>query len=115
MNLLPGLGPEISFRNKGVCDCAVLRSDRTTQIRRTVLRSKGGERKQTVNGSTTRPWLREMVSIAETDSADGRTTVASTGTVIEFAGACLAQQGCCAPQGIAGNITEANRVAATRG
>jgi len=117
MSLLAGRGPELIRADKVLCACDALRSGCKTQIRRTVLGLKAGEKKQMAESSTTRPRLGDILwfSIAETRSADGRTTVVSTGIVVELAGACLAQQGCCASPGIAGNLTVTNRVVANRG
>jgi hypothetical protein len=86
-----------------------------TQIRRTVFRSKGGERKQTTEVSLTRLKPEEGVSetFANACPASGLTTLVSTGMIDGLPGFCLAQHGCCAPQGIAVKLIATNRTGAT--
>jgi hypothetical protein len=70
-----------------------------------------------VEGSTSRlqPGDFWWMQIGEARSIPGRTTLVSTGIVEGLAGACLAQHGCCVPQGMAGKLTVTNRVVTTRG
>lgn len=92
-------------------------AQKKTQIRRTVLRSKGGERKLIAAVSTLRPPPEEGVSVmrANTRSGTGGITLVSTGIVDGFDGVRLAQHGCCSPHGMAVELIARNRIGEIRG
>ena len=73
--------------------------------------------KPTAEGTTIRLSLVERLSagIGEIRSALCRTCLLTIGSVDGFTGLCLAQQGCCAPQGISEDFIATKRAGTTLG
>jgi hypothetical protein len=109
--------PELEPADRSLLVDHIRRRSRQTQIRRTLLRSKGGGRKQIAEVSTVRPGSAEDLSATtlKTGSAVGRTTLASMGMVDAFDGARRAQHGCSSPQGIAEELIARNGLGEIRG
>lgn len=112
----PGTEPS-GPRKCAACSCNASGAKRENQIRRTVPRSKGGERKLTAAVSTLQPSKEEGVSMmrVNTRSGAGRITLFSTGMVDGFDGACLTQHGCCSPHGMPVELIARNRIGEIRG
>jgi hypothetical protein len=107
----PGTEPS-GPRKSAACSCNASGAKRKNQIRRTVLRSKGGERKLVAAVSTLGPPPEEGVYVirANTRCGSGRITLVSTGMVDGFDGVCLTQHGCCSPHGRPVELIARNRI-----